>query len=104
MFFDTSAELLAEVEDILGDINIIECVNMFNEWKDYLKRCIDADGKYFENDSFDVDFSFATKNYRAPRLSTTPVSFCYKKSAANRIIQAASLSFERLCPSESLLE
>jgi hypothetical protein len=42
MFFDTPAALLAEIEEILGDINITEWVKVFDEWKDRLKRCIDA--------------------------------------------------------------
>jgi len=50
MFFDTPAALLAEVEEILGDISITEWVKVFDEWKDRLKRCIDAEGEYLEND------------------------------------------------------
>jgi hypothetical protein len=46
MFFDTSAALLAEVEEILGDISITEWAKVFDEWKDRLNRCIDAKGKY----------------------------------------------------------
>jgi hypothetical protein len=33
LFFDTPAALLAEVQDIFGDISIIEWVNVFDEWK-----------------------------------------------------------------------
>jgi hypothetical protein len=56
MFFDAPAILFAEIEEILGNISITEWVKVFAEWKDRLKRCIDAEGKYLENDSFDVDF------------------------------------------------
>jgi hypothetical protein len=56
MFFDKPAARLAEVEEILGDISITEWVKVFNEWKDRLKRCIDAEREYLQNDEFDVDF------------------------------------------------
>jgi hypothetical protein len=42
MFFDTPAALLAEVEEILGDISITEWIKVFDEWKDRLKQCIDT--------------------------------------------------------------
>jgi hypothetical protein len=31
---------------------------VFDEWKDHLKGCIDAEGEYLENNEFDVDFLF----------------------------------------------
>jgi hypothetical protein len=46
IFFDTPAELSAEVEEILGDISIAEWVKVFEEWKDCFKQCIDAEGEY----------------------------------------------------------
>jgi hypothetical protein len=46
MFFDTPAALLAKVKEILGNISITEWVKVFDEWKDRLKRCIDAEGEY----------------------------------------------------------
>jgi hypothetical protein len=46
MFFDTPAALLAKVEEILGDISITEWVKVFDEWKDRLKQCINAEGEY----------------------------------------------------------
>jgi hypothetical protein len=45
MFFDTPADLFAEVEEILGDISPTELVNAFEEWKTRLKRCIIAEGE-----------------------------------------------------------
>jgi hypothetical protein len=42
MFFDTPEAFLAKVEEILGDISITEWIKVFDEWKDHLKRCIDA--------------------------------------------------------------
>jgi hypothetical protein len=42
MLFDRPAAFLAEVEEILGDISIPKWVKVFDEWKDCLKRCIDA--------------------------------------------------------------
>jgi len=51
IFLDPLAVLLAEVEEILGDISIPEWVKVFDEWKDRLKtRCIDADGEYLSGD------------------------------------------------------
>jgi hypothetical protein len=49
MFFDAPAALLGEIEEILGDISIIEWAKMFDEWKDHLKGCIDAEGEYLQN-------------------------------------------------------
>jgi hypothetical protein len=49
MFFDTPAALSAKVEEILGHVSITEWVKVFDEWKDRLKRCIDAEGDYLSN-------------------------------------------------------
>jgi hypothetical protein len=47
---------------------------VFDAEKDGLKRCIDAEGKYLENDSFHIDFDFPrTKLHRAPGLNACPV-------------------------------
>jgi hypothetical protein len=37
MFFDAPAARSAEIEKLLGNMNIPECVNVFDEWKDHLK-------------------------------------------------------------------
>jgi hypothetical protein len=50
IFFETLAAVLAEVEEMFGDISITEWVKVFDEQKDRLKRCIDAEGHYLEND------------------------------------------------------
>jgi hypothetical protein len=62
MFFNIPAVIFAEVEEILGDINITRWVKAFDQWKDGLKRCIDAEGEYLENNKFDADFFFTTKH------------------------------------------
>jgi hypothetical protein len=46
MFFNTLAAFLGEVEEILRDISITKGVKVFGEWKDLLKRYIDAEGEY----------------------------------------------------------
>jgi hypothetical protein len=46
MFLDPLAVLWAEVEEIFGDTSITEWVKVFDEWKNRLKRCIDAEGEY----------------------------------------------------------
>jgi hypothetical protein len=46
MFFDPTAVLLADIEEILRDVSLIECVKVFDEWKDRLKRRIDAESEY----------------------------------------------------------
>jgi hypothetical protein len=35
---------------MFGYINIIEWIDVFDEWKNRLKWCIDAEDKYLEND------------------------------------------------------
>jgi hypothetical protein len=49
MFSDARAALSAEVEEIPGDIGIAESVKVFDEWKDHLKRCIDAESEYLSS-------------------------------------------------------
>jgi hypothetical protein len=44
-----TAGTLAEVEEILGDINITKWIKVFDEWKHRLKRYIDAEGEYLWN-------------------------------------------------------
>jgi hypothetical protein len=39
---------------MLGEINITEWVKVFHEWKGRLKRNIDAEGEYLQNDSIDL--------------------------------------------------
>jgi hypothetical protein len=50
MFFATPGVLFAEIEEMLGAIRNPEWVNIFDEWKSRLKRCIDAEGEYPQND------------------------------------------------------
>jgi hypothetical protein len=46
MSFHTPAAFFAELEEILGDIRSTEWVEVFDEWKDHLKRSIDAESEY----------------------------------------------------------
>jgi hypothetical protein len=62
IFFDTPAALFAEVEETPGDISITEWMKVFDERKDCLKGCIDAEGEYLENNEFDASFLFTTKH------------------------------------------
>jgi hypothetical protein len=48
--------VLAEIEEILGDINITGWAKAFDQCKGSLKGCIDAEGEYLENNKFDADF------------------------------------------------
>jgi histone-lysine N-methyltransferase SETMAR len=43
MFFETPSALGAEVEEIPGDSSITEWLKVFDECKDRLKQCIDAE-------------------------------------------------------------
>jgi hypothetical protein len=47
MFFDTTVAFLSEVEETLGDKSIREWDTVFDEWKERLKQCIDAEREYF---------------------------------------------------------
>jgi hypothetical protein len=47
IFFDRPAAGLAEIEEMFRDISITEWVKVFDEWKDHLKRYIDAEGECF---------------------------------------------------------
>jgi hypothetical protein len=49
MFFTALVTILAQVEEILGDIGLAESVKVFDEWNDGLKRYIDPEGEYLEN-------------------------------------------------------
>jgi hypothetical protein len=62
MFFNIPVVVLAEVEEILGDINITGWAKAFDQWKGSLKGCIDAEGENLENNKFDADFLFTTKH------------------------------------------
>jgi hypothetical protein len=59
--FHAPTDFLAEIEKTFGAISITEWVNVFDEWKDRLQRCIDAEGEYLEHDEFDVNFLFTTQ-------------------------------------------
>jgi hypothetical protein len=41
---------VVEAEEMLGENNMTEWVRVFAEWRDRLKRCLDAEGEYPEND------------------------------------------------------
>jgi hypothetical protein len=70
MFFDKPAALLAEINKIFGDICKTEWINVFDEEKDRLKRCIHAEGEYLSNESSDVDCFFTVKQCdRVPGLN-----------------------------------
>jgi hypothetical protein len=72
MLFDSMAALLAEIEEILRDISITEWAKVFDEWKNSLKRYIDAEGEYLENDQFDLDVLFISKINFVGRQGLTP--------------------------------
>jgi hypothetical protein len=76
IFFDASVALFAEFEEILGNISIIEWVKIFDEWKDGLKRSIDAEGEYLSNDSLDLDLLFTTKKSSRARGLTARTRLC----------------------------
>jgi hypothetical protein len=46
MLLDAPAALLAAVEKIVWAIRMTEWARVFDEWKNALKRCIDAEGEY----------------------------------------------------------
>jgi hypothetical protein len=55
MLFDIPAAFLSEIEEILGEMSIPEWDQVVDERKAHLRRCIDAEGEYVENDKFDFD-------------------------------------------------
>jgi hypothetical protein len=60
MFLDAPAALLAEVEAILGDVRMTAWVKVFDEWKNCVKRCIDAQGECLSSGQFDLHAFFKT--------------------------------------------